>query len=77
MELSGNFTDTPVLRELLAEENETAAVDDKGRPLPESMTDSQMLMEILTTMRSTADALESFVGNASKNPMLKMLGLKG
>lgn len=52
-------------------------VDHKGRFVPSHMTDRELLEEIVTTLRTTQDAMEGIVASASKNPMFKMLGIKG
>jgi hypothetical protein len=50
--------------------------DDKGREMPEYMTDRALLVEIVTAMRGIQDGLESFMEAAQSNPVLKtMFGL--
>lgn len=44
-------------------------LDSKGRLYPEVMSDSDMLREILETMRGVADALEEL----GQNPMLRAM----
>jgi len=55
--------------------NDPAHLDNKNRIRPEFLTDRELLIETVTMLRTTQDALESFVGSAAKNPMLKMLGI--
>ena len=50
----------------------TTDTDAKGRPLPETMTEREMLTEILLTMRQLADAIET----VSKSPMLSAMGVR-
>lgn len=45
------------------------ATDDKGRPLPDNMTDRELLVELVTNMRAVGDA----VGELAESPMVKAL----
>ena len=47
-------------------------VDEKGRPIPQAMTDSEKLDEILILLRGFNDALEQ----VSKSPMLGAMGVR-
>lgn len=52
-------------------------LDSKQRIRPEYLCERELLEEIVTTLRTTQDAMEGIVASASKNPMFKMLGIKG
>ena len=56
-------------------EHYVARVDEKGRQVPESMTDRALLVELVTSMRTVGDAVEKFSESVSGNPMLSMFGL--
>lgn len=45
------------------------AVDAKGRPRPETMTDRDLLVEVVTAMREVGDALAEL----SETPMMKAM----
>lgn len=81
IELNGSFSESETLKNITdapIENNETTpGRDNKGRVMVECLTDSQKLTEILTILRTTQDAMEGIVASASKNPMFKMLGIKG
>lgn len=53
-------------------------VDSKGRMNPEAMSDRELLIEAVTTMRATQDLVTEFIAAMEKNPMLKsMAGMFG
>lgn len=51
------------------------AVDERGRVAPEHMSEQELLVETVTTLRTVSDALEKFSASMADSPMLKMLGL--
>lgn len=47
--------------------------DEKGRKNPATMTDRELLMELVSMFRRAEDEAVKMVQSASKNPMLSMI----
>lgn len=50
--------------------------DAKGRYPVEAMTDRELLVEAVLTMRKTQDTVEQFIADMAQNPMLRMMAGK-
>jgi hypothetical protein len=54
--------------------DQTIPLDEKGRKPVIVLTDRELLEEIVESQRATTDLVEKFIGDISKNPMMKMFG---
>lgn len=53
----------------MAQTDETPTTDNKGRPLPEGMSDRDLLIECVRTLRAVSDA----VGDLAQMPMIQAM----
>lgn len=63
------------------EDHTARPTDDKGRPLVESMDNTEMLRELTTNMRAVADAIDGLSDSpmvkammSGSNPLMAMMG---
>jgi hypothetical protein len=64
----------PKYDEITGDEN-TRPVDEKGRIIDiESMSDRELLVEMVKVTRVVTDKAEQFLNDLPNNPMMKMMG---